>query len=339
MQLSVVTRSAVLQAISECDRLGRPEFLRTYGFDSAREYFLLHNSRAYDSKAVVGVAHGFATGDYKRSKDFTGGAGVVNRLQQLGFEVTGKMDWKTEEQILACDLLYQDRWRPVRESDRRVAELSRLLRSQWPYASSIPEYRSTNSVHRKTEDLRTSHPDYRGAATRGGKLSERIAAAFAEEPERMHVLAEQLRADGELGLSLQYEADEEREDIPDAETMSADELAAAVEGKAIRRMVRVYERNPKLRRSKIAQSRKQRGNIACEACEFDFEVSYPGVGDGYVQVHHAVPLHTTGAVQTTLDDLVLLCANCHQMIHQPAKWLTIEELRAILGSVRGRAAR
>ncbi|MCC3314967.1 HNH endonuclease [Nocardia africana] len=62
--------------------------------------------------------------------------------------------------------------------------------------------------------------------------------------------------------------------------------------------------------------------MSCEACGFDFELAYPGVGNGYIHVHHAVPLHTTGRIETTLVDLVLLCANCRQMIHRLARWLT-----------------
>ncbi|SUA42748.1 hypothetical protein [Nocardia africana] len=68
----------------------------------------------------------------------------------------------------------------------------------------------------------------------------------------MHALAVELRANGEFGLSLGYEiGDEESADIPDAETMFAGELASAVEGKAIRRMAVVYDRDPQLRRSQI----------------------------------------------------------------------------------------
>ena len=59
MGLRDITRTAVLAAIAEYDRLGQDEFLDKYGFDRARSYLLIHNGKAYDSKAIVGVAHGF----------------------------------------------------------------------------------------------------------------------------------------------------------------------------------------------------------------------------------------------------------------------------------------
>ncbi|WP_228002458.1 HNH endonuclease [Nocardia australiensis] len=302
-------------------------FLESHGFKSAREYFLLYEGRAYDSKAIVGVAYSLMTGEQYTAKDFSGGLALTERLERLGFEVTGKMDWKLEEQVLACDLLDQNGWRTIPERDSRTEDLSKLLRAQWVYAPSIPEYRGTDSVHRKFEDLRTAHPDHEGARTRGGKLSVHVAASFAKDPHKMRALAETLRQNGQLDLVL--DLDEEYTDTSATEAASAEEIVAAIEGKASQRLTRVYERDPKLRRRKIEQSRKERNSIACEVCGFDFEATYPGVGDGYVHVHHVVPLHTTGPVENTLDDLILLCANCHQMIHRPKQWLTPDELRAI----------
>ncbi|MFI8978329.1 HNH endonuclease [Nocardia asteroides] len=331
MLLASLTYPYVLDAIAECDRLGREEFLKTHGFAKAHEYFLLHGGRAYDSKAIVGVAYSLMVGEKHTAKDFSGGRVLADRLRLLGFEVTGDMDWKLEEQILACDLLYENGWLTIPERDQRVVELSKFLRSQWVYSGSIPEYRSTNSVHRKIEDLRTAHPDHAGTATRGGRLSAQVARAFATDPAKMHAVALNLQSNRQLDLPLDYTTDETEEDqSPLDESASVEDLVTAVEGRELRRMVRVYERDPKLRQQKIALSRKNRGSIACEVCGFDFEHAYPGRGDGYVEVHHVMPLHTTGAKMNGVDDLVLLCSNCHRMIHRRANWLTPDELRAIV---------
>ncbi|WP_143690324.1 HNH endonuclease [Williamsia sterculiae] len=40
----------------------------------------------------------------------------------------------------------------------------------------------------------------------------------------------------------------------------------------------------------------------------------------------------SGAVRTTLDDLILLCANCHVMTHRGATWKTPDELRDLVDS-------
>jgi hypothetical protein len=82
------SRSAVLEAIAEYDRLGQAAFLRKYGFGRAREYFLLHEDRRYDSKAIAGAAHGYQFPQPLRAADFSGGeATVASNLRALGFQV------------------------------------------------------------------------------------------------------------------------------------------------------------------------------------------------------------------------------------------------------------
>jgi predicted restriction endonuclease len=79
----------VIAAIRECDRLGRDAFLEQYGYGPARDYFLLYRGKAYDSKAIAGVAHSGVGGRPLRSTEFSGGNATVARvLIRLGFEVT-----------------------------------------------------------------------------------------------------------------------------------------------------------------------------------------------------------------------------------------------------------
>ncbi|MGW1544357.1 hypothetical protein ACWCPM_29695 [Streptomyces sp. NPDC002309] len=89
MALTDITASAVIQAIEECDRRGRDAFLEKHGFGRARRYLLQHDGRFYDSKAIVGVAHGYLAGqDELESGEFSGGEGhAVSLLRQLGFTV------------------------------------------------------------------------------------------------------------------------------------------------------------------------------------------------------------------------------------------------------------
>src|SRR5947209_3861029 len=91
MGLSELTSSqAVRAAAQEFDDLGRDTFLRKYGYGPARNYYLKLNDRLYDSKAIVGVAHGLQHPNLGplRSQDFSGGESTVQgKLQELGFEV------------------------------------------------------------------------------------------------------------------------------------------------------------------------------------------------------------------------------------------------------------
>ena len=86
---SSVTRHHVLQALAEYDTRGGEEFLDLYGFTPARGYTLVHESRSYDAKAILGVAHRHATGRLATSEDVTNGiAGAVAILRKRGFDVS-----------------------------------------------------------------------------------------------------------------------------------------------------------------------------------------------------------------------------------------------------------
>jgi 5-methylcytosine-specific restriction protein A len=85
---NLTAKRAVLQALAEYDHLGREAFLKKYGFGEATHYYILHDEKYYDSKAVVGVAYGYQFGRPLRSGDFGGGkATVLPTLSRLGFLV------------------------------------------------------------------------------------------------------------------------------------------------------------------------------------------------------------------------------------------------------------
>jgi hypothetical protein len=86
---SAVQRQHVLQAIEECDRRGRADFLGVYGFEPAAELALLHEGRGYDAQAILGVAHRYATGRLATAAEFHGGPdAALDLLRRRGFEVT-----------------------------------------------------------------------------------------------------------------------------------------------------------------------------------------------------------------------------------------------------------
>jgi 5-methylcytosine-specific restriction protein A len=98
MSLNGITREAVLAAIAEYDRLGQEEFLNRYGFDRARQYVLVHDGKRYDSKAIVGVAHGFLPEKtVLAASEFSGGKATVGQLlAKLGFTVENSDEEPTD---------------------------------------------------------------------------------------------------------------------------------------------------------------------------------------------------------------------------------------------------
>jgi predicted HAD superfamily Cof-like phosphohydrolase len=89
----VVAEHHVQQAVAEYDRLGQDEFLAHYGFGRATAYLLIVDGKAYDSKAILGVAYRLATGKTMGPHDFSGGVqGAAGVLRRLGFDIRNVRD-------------------------------------------------------------------------------------------------------------------------------------------------------------------------------------------------------------------------------------------------------
>ena len=102
--LDSIRRGDVIRTIAEYDRLGRDTFLSTHGFGNATEYVLMHEGYGYDSKAIVGVAHRYATGRELAPSDFNGDHdGAAKVLRDLGFVVRGGETWETGEYTDVAD--------------------------------------------------------------------------------------------------------------------------------------------------------------------------------------------------------------------------------------------
>jgi hypothetical protein len=87
---TLTDRRAVEGALDEFDRLGRFTFLELYGFGEARDYFLITESGAYDSKAIFAAAYERQFGVRLSSDDFSGGKlGAAKWLSELGFTIQG----------------------------------------------------------------------------------------------------------------------------------------------------------------------------------------------------------------------------------------------------------
>lgn len=101
------------------------------------------------------------------------------------------------------------------------------------------------------------------------------------------------------------------------------------EGKEITRLHKQKERNSKAVEAKKILVLGATGTLACEVCGFDFAKIYGDeLGYGFAECHHRTPLAQLDEEHLTkLEDLAVLCANCHRMIHRHISTLTIESLR------------
>jgi len=229
-------------------------------------------------------------------------------------------DWAYEEIVLACDLVMNNGGRFLDHEDRRVVELSQLLRRMTlhPLEQRTPKFRNANGVAQKTRNIAQHHPDFTGSPSHGNRLDGEVMKDFLEKFDVMHALAGSIRAAIVTGEppGLPYEVGYENESV--------------MEGRYLLRIHVSQERSHSLRKKKIDRVLAETGTLTCEVCEFDFAKFYGERGHGYIECHHIEPLHVGGHKRRSVDELALLCSNCHRMIHTKPPWPTPTELRELI---------
>lgn len=91
------------------------------------------------------------------------------------------------------------------------------------------------------------------------------------------------------------------------------------------------ERNASLVKAKKKMILKATGKLRCEVCKFDFSETYGEYGEDFCEVHHLKQLSKAdGVVKTELQDLAVVCSNCHRIIHRTDPMPGIAELSKIV---------
>jgi 5-methylcytosine-specific restriction enzyme A len=108
-------------------------------------------------------------------------------------------------------------------------------------------------------------------------------------------------------------------------------LADFSEGQQRHVFIRHRRREMAVRRAKLEDAaRRNGGRIVCEVlnCGFDFGERYGELGVGYAHVHHLVPLKEAPADgrKVRLEELAVVCPNCHAMIHLGGECRPLEGL-------------
>ena len=90
-----------------------------------------------------------------------------------------------------------------------------------------------------------------------------------------------------------------------------------------------YERDRRNRAAALAIH-----GFECSACGLDFGKRYGSEFEGYIHVHHVVPVSKVGPhyVINPKDDLIPLCPNCHAVAHRRNPPFTIAEIQEKIAS-------
>lgn len=132
---------------------------------------------------------------------------------------------------------------------------------------------------------------------------------------------------GRVGAPRKFWILELSEDFP-ANTQTSDGFP---EGKIVERMHRSRERNSKVIELAKSNFKNKHGKLFCEVCHFNFIDKYGEVGEDYIEGHHTVWVSDMPAdYKSKPEEIALLCANCHRMVHRKRPWLTMDNLKSLI---------
>lgn len=227
--------------------------------------------------------------------------------------------WTREELILVLDL-YLDIWKePTNQFHPKIIELAEILTLLQAYTQSKPGVRTPDAVSFKLNSFLSLDNRYEKQGVNSTKLARELWNEFHGKREHLSNFASKIKNIARMG-----------QDIGEIE---AQDVYSANEGKIFYRLHKLKERDSKLILLKKKDVLKKNGRLFCEVCNFNFEDFYGEIGQDFIECHHKKPISELKLEdETTLDDLAVVCSNCHRMLHRKKELLSIEELRKMLVS-------
>ncbi|WP_294296186.1 HNH endonuclease [uncultured Chryseobacterium sp.] len=236
--------------------------------------------------------------------------------------------WQRDELILTLNLYFNLESSSFISINPEIIKLSEIL-NKLPLHSKQnrnSDFRNPNGVAMKLNNFTSIDPNNPSKGLeRFSKLDKQIFFEFQNNQTVLknisNVIIETL-GDEELNTKI-YQIEE----------LSEAPITEAIEGEIIFKLHKVRERNQKLINSKKLQVLKETGKLLCQVCDFDFHKKYGEIGKGFIECHHTQQLSTYNTNQkTTLDDLALVCSNCHRMLHRLPEDMSLDRLKSQMGS-------
>lgn len=115
------------------------------------------------------------------------------------------------------------------------------------------------------------------------------------------------------------------------ELVTSDEEATFPEGSIKYRLHKYKERSRNLVIQAKVRFKEADPEMKCQVCEFSFMKKYGSIGIDFIEAHHVFPIsELTSETDTKIEDLAMVCSNCHRMLHVRRPWLEIHELKKLL---------
>lgn len=243
--------------------------------------------------------------------------------------------WSKEELILALDFYFKNNPLHISVSNPKLIQLCKKINTVNELCYNIGLCKNTvirtpNSVYMKLCNFLRFDPDYEGVGlSKGGKLEEEVWRNFSSDKDFL----------SEVATSITQIADNDKTYLKNRQkqiTINEHENEV-LEGALLLCVHKTRERAPQIMKMKKSTVLAKKGKLVCEICEFCFEEVYGDMGKGYIECHHIIPLSQYGESKLTKpDDLILVCANCHRMLHRYINTLSPNELRKRMAIRNGR---
>ena len=233
--------------------------------------------------------------------------------------------WTQDEIIIAMAYYLRHNYKNGGFAKSKIDHLSNLFRYLHISlgADLNTKQRSSGSIKAKLENFKTLDPEYMGKGLPNiSKTDLQNWNQFYNNQDYLFKLADIIEQ------NLITLSQHNNIDLP-----KVDAEQYVFEGKLLARIHHYLERNNEIIKLKKQWAYDTYGRLHCEACAFDFHEFYGDYGQGFIECHHNIPLaelHIDETQTTALDDLSLLCANCHRMVHYKTPWETVAEIRYMI---------
>ncbi len=235
--------------------------------------------------------------------------------------------WTRDEWIVALAFYHRHRGNVPSKTSAEIKQLSdvlRRLREEIFKNISKEEqkkFRNPNGVYLQVMALAGLDPEHSGKGISNvAQLARAVWEDYGGQTDQASNLAK-----------LILDAPKAKDKEPVIE--KPDGMDYAPEGRILSHRHWTRERNSKIVKDKKRDFLDRYKDIFCEVCDFNYRKTYGERGDGYIECHHIKPLSELGAhTRPRLDDLILICASCHRIIHRKKPWLEPQDVKTLLSS-------
>lgn len=232
--------------------------------------------------------------------------------------------WSRDEIILTLNFYFSHYPKIPDKQSKEIEYLSVLLRSLTDQLGRqfSETYRNSNGVYMKLMNFHHFNNRHQSKGLKGGsKLDEKIFREFEHDQDRLNQISSTI---------ISWVNSKAVPLVPNVN----DEEMEVVEGRLLTRVHHYRERDRTIVNKKKNKVFQLKGKLICECCGFDFNLKYGSLGEGFIECHHTKPVSKMEpGEKTSLEDLSLVCSNCHRMIHRQQPWLTIDELKKLFHDI------